>query len=140
MRTGELKGERVIVVEDEASAAAVLKNILEGAGAEVILWQLRNAPIGFIDQRNALVAVLDCQPVSRERRALVRGLRQRGIPFVFYGAEPPGHASAERDALFLAKPCPPEKLIAAMRYVLGKERKIPAPASKASSARKAHVK
>ena len=107
----------VLVVEDEPLLAVGLQQSLENVGAQVVRAGQHDAS-RIVDQGNLSVAVMDCHPASAERRALVRRLRQRRVPFLFYSVQPPGSVTTERGAQYVGKPCPPQKIIAAMRYLL----------------------
>ena len=117
MKDAALCGHVILVVEDDTLIAFDLQKNLEDAGAQVAHAGVQDA-LELVAQRSLSAAVLDCHPVSRERRALVRRLKQRGVPFLFYSAQPPADVTTERGAPFIAKPCPPEKIIAAVRYLL----------------------
>lgn len=119
MQDGSLYRQVVLVVEDEPVIAQSFQEGLEHAGAEVIRAGLKEVP-AFIQRRTPSAAILDSDPVSRERRAIVRRLRQLRVPYLFYGTEPRPNVTTERDAPFIAKPCPPEKIVAAVRYLLGR--------------------
>lgn len=110
--------ERILVVDDARLLAVDLREDLEGAGAHVAHVGLKDA-LGLAQQSKPSLTILVCHPDSAERRALIRQLRQHGLPFVLYGAEPPSEATTERGALFIAKPCPPARMIAAVRFLLG---------------------
>ena len=117
MENHALHGQTVLVVGDELLFGRDVQESLEDAGAQVAQATLEDAS-GLVQQRSLSAVVLDCHPVSRERRALIRLLRQRDVPFLFYSVEPPADVTTERGAPFIAKPCPPDKMIAAVRYLL----------------------
>ena len=119
MEGDALSGHVVLVIEDEPSAAQELHDHLKCAGAIIARHDLQGAR-EHIQQRRLSAAVLDCHPTSRERRALIRSLRQNCVPIIFYGANPPGDVTTERGALFIEKPCSQEKIVAAVRYLLGR--------------------
>ena len=117
MQDDALLGQLVLVVEDEPLFAHGLQQCLENAGAQVARPGLLEAP-AFVQLATPSAAVLDCHPASRERRALIRLLRQCDVPFLFCSAQPPAHGTTERGAAYIIRPCPPEMLIAAVRYLL----------------------
>ena len=112
-----LCGQIVLVVGEEPVRDFGPYKSLEDAGIELARASLQDAP-RVVQQRSLSAVVLDCHPVSGKRRALIRLLRQRRVPFLFYSVEPPAEFSTERGAPFVARPSPPEKMIAAMRYLL----------------------
>ena len=116
MQDDELCGQVILLVEDKPQITHDMKESLEKVGARVLQVSLQEASELF-QQINVSALVMDCRPVSRERRAFIRQLRRRSAPFLFYGAEPPADVTTERDILFIAKPSTPAKMIAAVRYL-----------------------
>ena len=90
VRPAELRGLRVLVVEDEFLVALELETMLHGLGAEVI------GPLGGLDQAVACarqealdLALLDVNVGGRLVTPVAEALAARAIPFVFctgYGA------------------------------------------------------
>jgi DNA-binding response OmpR family regulator len=119
MQDNELCGQVILVVEDKPLITRDMRESLEKVGARVLPKSLQEAS-EFIQQTEVSALVMDCRPVSRERRALIRQLRRRSAPFLFYGMEPPADVTTERDILFIAKPSTPAKMIAAIRYLTRK--------------------
>ena len=119
MQHGILAGQVVLVVEDDQVIAQSICKALEYAGAEVTCTILP-AVTALIKQRMPSALVLDCHPVSGERRVLIRRLRHHRLPYLFDSSEPPGGVTTERNAPFIPKPCPPEIIVAAVRYLLGR--------------------
>jgi DNA-binding response OmpR family regulator len=115
----KLSGDVVLLVDEPFLTTADLGTTLEYAGAEVLRVGLREA-LELVQQRRLSAAVIDCHPISRERRALVRDLRHRKVPIIFYSLEPPADVSTERGVPFIAKPSSSEKIIAAVRHALGR--------------------
>ena len=119
MEDDELCGQVILVVEDNPLNTRDMQENLEKAGALVLQVCLQEAS-ELLQQTNVSALVMDCRPVSRERRAFIRQLRRRPIPFLFYGVEPPADVTTERDIVFIAKPSTPAKMIAAVRYLTRK--------------------
>jgi DNA-binding response OmpR family regulator len=119
MQIGTLRDQVVVVIDDASSFAPGLQESLENAGATVARLPLQDAPKA-LDEGKLSVAIVDCYPPSRERRALIRRLRQEQVPFLFYSAEPPSDVTTERGAPFIARPCSPAKMVAAVRYLVGR--------------------
>ncbi|APA87371.1 response regulator [Paraburkholderia sprentiae WSM5005] len=89
----ELRGRRILVVEDDFSVAQALCGLIEEAGAKVV------GPIGWFDQALTYVkanqdefdgAVLDVDLHGEKSYAIADWLAERGVRFVFttgYGAD-----------------------------------------------------
>lgn len=106
-----LAGKRILVVEDEFIVAAMIGDILEDEGAEVV------GPAGSLGEGLALAererldaAVLDWNLGGQPGAPVARALRTRGVPFVIatgYGAVQDEFA----DVTVLSKPYQPGKLV-----------------------------
>jgi DNA-binding response OmpR family regulator len=111
-RSPELRGLRILVVEDEFLVALELEGMLQELGGEVI------GPLGNLDQALAVarehpldVAVLDVNLGGRAVTPVADALAARAVPFVFctgYDAMslPVRHAAAP----LLMKPCQAREL------------------------------
>jgi CheY-like chemotaxis protein len=85
MKTNQLRGCTVLIVEDDYTAAMDLQLSLEEAGATIV------GPVGRIDDAIGLVwdlfdidvAVLDINIRGERVYQVADALRERGIPFVF---------------------------------------------------------
>ena len=116
MQEAALCGQVILVVEDKPLITRDMRDNLERSGARVLQVGLQDAP-EFLQQINVSALVMDCRPVSRERRAFIRQLRRRAVPFLLYGVEPPADVTTERGVVFILKPSSPAKMIAALRYL-----------------------
>ncbi|WP_225204563.1 response regulator [Novosphingobium huizhouense] len=106
-----LAGKRILVVEDEFIVAAMIGDILEDEGAQVI------GPAGTLAEGLDLgggetldAAVLDWNLGGEPGAPVARLLRQRGVPFVIatgYGAVQAEFA----DITVLSKPYRPDALV-----------------------------
>jgi hypothetical protein len=87
-----LLGETVLVVSD-AGAADELRDVLESAGAEVLVARNAVEAMARIAQFDFSSAVIEWRAVSRQHRALVRWLREDGVRILSVSAEPDGTAT-----------------------------------------------
>ena len=120
VRPTELRGLRVLVVEDEFLVALELETMLRGLGAEVI------GPLGGLDRAVACarqealdLALLDVNVGGRLVTPVAEALAARAIPFVFctgYGAASlPGRYVA---VPIVMKPCQLHELTHALLSAL----------------------
>lgn len=105
-----IQGRTILVVDDDFDAD--LRTQLEQKGAKVIGLSCQQALLA-VRRNYPHAAALDWHPTSGPRRALLRQLRKNDVPTLLLGSEPPPPISTGRDAVFVAKPCPTVKLIAA---------------------------
>jgi two-component sensor histidine kinase len=115
-----LRGRRILLVEDEPLVAMEIESQLESIGCEII------GPAGTIETAAKLIAaggfeaaLLDANLAGRPVDELAAALTKKGIPFSFatgYGREalPLGF----REAVVLTKPFGPNQLIAVIRALL----------------------
>jgi CheY-like chemotaxis protein len=103
MRSRELFGRDILVVEDEPLIALELRTALEAAGATVVLTTVRSAARA-IEQQGFSVAILDLRPGASDHRPIARLLRRRGVPFMFYSTHPPEDVTTVRGAPVVLKP------------------------------------
>ena len=116
----DLKGARVLIVEDAVLLALELETGLADAGAEVIgpAYELEEA-MALLD-REIDAAVLDANLNGRSVTPVAEVLASRGIPFVFatgYGEA--GGAPSGFDAPIIRKPYDVTQVAAAVAQVLG---------------------
>jgi CheY-like chemotaxis protein len=137
--SADLRGLRILVVEDEFLVAMELETMLQDLGAEVI------GPLGRLDEAVAIaregmpdLAVLDVNIGGQLVTPVADALAARTIPFVFCtgydGATLPGrHASAP----VLMKPCQAhelkEALLSSLRGRTGPARASPPPSGTGES-------
>lgn len=116
----DLKGARVLIVEDAVLLALELETGLADAGAEVVgpAYELEEA-MALLD-REIDAAVLDANLNGRSVTPVAEVLASRGIPFVFatgYGEA--GGAPSGFDAPIIRKPYDVTQVAAAVAAVLG---------------------
>jgi len=114
----ELRGRRIMVVEDEALVAMLVEDALVDAGFDVV------GPVATVQEALTLLdqgaqpeaAVLDLNLAGETSTPIADALAERGVPFVVatgYGAA--GLPSEHKDVPVLAKPYDPIELTATLR-------------------------
>jgi DNA-binding response OmpR family regulator len=116
-----LAGETILVVEDDPVAKNQLEPALQEAGADVVCADCARAVV-LVERPFLSAAILDCYPQSGDRRAIIKRLRKRRVPFVIYSAEAPATVTSGLGAPWLEKPAPPAALIARLAVMLNKRR------------------
>jgi CheY-like chemotaxis protein len=81
-----LRGQTVLVIEDEPLIALDLANELETAGAHVICAHSPQTACYVIDKHQLSAAVVDFRLGEDGAEAAVARLRNRKVPFMFYTA------------------------------------------------------
>lgn len=119
MRGDALAGHTILVVDDQPSAGAELISALRAAGAIVDCAGCARAAV-LIERPFLSAAVLDCVPLSGERRAIIRRLQERRVRFLIYSTEPPATVTSGLGAPYVVKPSPPETVVAALALMLGR--------------------
>ena len=112
-----LSGKRVLVVEDEFLIALDIQNILESAGAEVVLaYRVKDALDTIHNNGPFEAALLDLKLDSETSLPIADQLRADGVPFVFSTGATGDTAIAARfqDVTIVAKPFGTETLVAAL--------------------------
>ena len=109
----DLKGRRVLVVEDEPLIGMDIVASLEDAGVEVI------GPVGTIEEACRLIrssqfdaALVDANLHGRSVGEVAAALAEQGVPFAFAtGYDKDGLPEGFRDRPILAKPAGPEQVV-----------------------------
>ena len=118
--TAELRGVRVLVVEDEYLVAILIEEILESAGCIVMgpIPRLREA-LEAVDHDDYDAAVLDVNLAGERINPVADALSERNVPFLFvtgYGANSLPSEYAERP--YVCKPFRMAELIGALSNVV----------------------
>jgi DNA-binding response OmpR family regulator len=115
-----LDKKRVLIVEDDPIIALDLSRILKSAGMIVVgpAITLRDAEHLARDNETD-AAVLDVRLEVGDTIAFAHDLRAKGIPFLFQTSDPRSLDGFEPKPVVLAKPFSPDKLVAAVRNLLG---------------------
>ncbi|MFY9840282.1 MAG: response regulator [Xanthobacteraceae bacterium] len=111
-----LEGLRLLVVEDDAILLMDLEQILQSAGAEIVLCRSVADALAALAENRIAAAVLDFRIGQETIVPVARQLSQRGTPFIFYTGQLPGDLSlAEwRRCAVVIKPAPARKIVAAV--------------------------
>src|SRR5205085_817985 len=97
--------------------ATELRSALEAVGATVICADCARADV-LVERPFLSAAVLDCSPATSERQAIIRRLQDRRVPFLIHSAKPPATITSGLGAAYVAKPSPPEAVVAALAVLL----------------------
>ncbi len=117
MAEGALWGRLILVIEDEPAVAVELEAALRRADADVVVTDCARGAI-LVERPFLSAAVLDCGLAPRERRAIVRRLRERRLPFVIFGTQPPDTVTSGDGAPFILKPAPSDDVVRALTFLL----------------------
>jgi DNA-binding NtrC family response regulator len=111
-----LEGLRLLVVEDDAILLMDLEQILQSAGAEIVLCRSVADALAALAENRIAAAVLDFRIGQETIVPVARQLSQRGTPFIFYTGQLVGDlALAEwRRSAVVIKPAPARKIVAAV--------------------------
>jgi DNA-binding response OmpR family regulator len=111
---------RILIVEDEPIIALTLEDLLVEAGFEVacVTGKLRKA-LALIEGPGCDAAIVDANLSGESTRPAALALTARGVPFIVLS----GYSSEQLQgdfpaALFMRKPCRPDKLIHALRTIV----------------------
>lgn len=112
----QLKGQRILVVEDDPMISLDLEHTLLEAGAEIAGWastvsralELANSP-------GLTAAIVDLRLQSESARPVAVLLGERSVPFVFYSGQADVEAARDwPEVPLLTKPASPDAIVAAM--------------------------
>ena len=109
----------ILVIEDDPMVAIALESALRGADADVVLTDCARGAV-LVERPFLSAAVLDCGRASHDRRATVRRLRERRLPFVIYGTEPPDTITSGDGAPFILKSMPSEEVVRPLAFLIGR--------------------
>jgi DNA-binding response OmpR family regulator len=111
---------RILIVEDESIIALTLQDLLVEAGFEVacVTGRLQKA-LALIEGAGCDAAIVDANLGGVSTSPAALALAARGVPFVVLS----GYSSEQLQgefpaALFMRKPCRPDKLIRALKTIV----------------------
>jgi CheY-like chemotaxis protein len=116
-----LRGQQILVVEDEPIIAMELQASLEDDGAEVIGPACTlAAALDLATRAQFSAAILDITLGQETVAPVARLLRQRGIPFLFYSGQTKSDPVRREwpDTPALPKPTPPQRIAQAVAALL----------------------
>ena len=122
------RSRAVLIVEDEPVIAFGIEELLIDAGFAIagVAVRLEEA-LAIIESGICGAAILDANLAGVSAAPAARALTERGVPFLVlsgYARNQQAPALLEA-ALHLHKPCPPERLIQALRCILPAQESVP---------------
>jgi DNA-binding response OmpR family regulator len=116
-----LRGECVLIVEDDALLLMELESILQEAGAKIITC-CRNIKEALMaaEQGRFAAAILDVRIGKGTIAPVARRLAKRGTPFLFYTGQVENDPALAEWAgyVVLSKPARPAAIVAAIAHLL----------------------
>jgi hypothetical protein len=112
-----LAGRSILIVGDAPAVGFGVRTALERAGATVAYADWARAEI-LVERPFLSAVVINSGPSSRARREVIRRLRERCVPFLIYGSEPPATITSGQGAQFIATSEPPEKVVATLIFLV----------------------
>jgi CheY-like chemotaxis protein len=117
MKSAELAGRNILIVEEEPVVALDLRTALEAVGATVVCKRVGDAAKAITHHKFA-AAILDLRPGSNDHRPVARALRKRGIPFLFHSTHHPEDVTTVRGAPVMLKPTGADDIVKAIVLLL----------------------
>jgi CheY-like chemotaxis protein len=114
--SSKLKGQTILILEDEPLVSLDVSEILIGVGARVERVETVRHALDRVDNGTIDAAVVDHRLRGEDSTDVCTRLMMRGIPFVVYSGATVLPESC-RHAPFLTKPADPKRLIAALESV-----------------------
>jgi CheY-like chemotaxis protein len=126
--SNELRGRRIMVVEDEALILLTIRDMLEEFGCEIAASESRSAPAVAAVETTAIDAALLDVNLGRDETSypIADALAARGIPFAFltgYGSG--GLRQGYEGRPVLSKPIEDRNLEKVLRSLLGEGKPLP---------------
>ncbi|WP_052389764.1 response regulator [Belnapia moabensis] len=126
-----LVGRRILLIEDDPLVSMDIEDLLLDVNASMVgPAQTTALALMLLSDERPDAAVLDMKLEGRSAMPVADALSSLGVPFIVLTADVKAGAQAANDiAPVLAKPCEPDKLIAALIGVLGRRGDGPVTAS-----------
>jgi DNA-binding NtrC family response regulator len=107
-----LRGQHVLVIEDEPLIALDLQMALFSAGAAVYIANTVDTALVVADAPAVTAAIVDLRLNGNSVRGVVQRLAKRDPPFIFYTGQTETPTAASWPAVpFLAKPLPAGQVV-----------------------------
>lgn len=112
-----------MLVDDQALIALELEMTIEEAGATVANFVSASDAFAWLETNTPSAAVLDYRIGLETSEALAHTLRARSVPVVFYSGltDLQGIPLQLQACTWLAKPAPPEELVAVLHKLLSSQ-------------------
>jgi CheY-like chemotaxis protein len=114
-----LKGQTILVMEEEVLIALDLRAVLERAGAHVHVVRNAAEALECLSKFDVTAGVVDWRPASEDHRVIARALKQKQVRFLFYATHPPEDVTTVRGAPVFLKPGRPEEIAKALALLTG---------------------
>jgi DNA-binding NtrC family response regulator len=116
-RSQDLRGMRVLVVDDEFLIATAIEQTLADAGADIVSAATLPAALKIATEEPLSAALLDVRLGRQTSEEIADMLAARGIPFVFYTGQPLPDGMREKHpaAEVLIKPIHQDAFVRAIR-------------------------
>lgn len=112
-----LAGREILIIEDEPVVVRDLAKAFQNAGAEVVCADCVRGAI-LAERPFLSAAVMDCIPPTSDRQSIVRRLRERDVPFVFYGTVSSASIAPRRSVPFIARTTAPAEVVRAISSLI----------------------
>jgi signal transduction histidine kinase/ActR/RegA family two-component response regulator len=134
LESGDIRGLRVLIVDDEADSRSLVQRVLEGAGAEVVTAGSVAEAVDRFERFRPDLMISDIGMPQEDGYSLIRRIRDRlpadggetaAIALTAYArAEDREHALAAGFHEHVVKPVEPARLVAVVAAVAGRERAV----------------
>jgi DNA-binding response OmpR family regulator len=114
----KLKGALILVVEDEPLIALDICASLEDAGAQVLKAATVAKALTAIDAHRCSAAVVDFWLGYDTGRAVVRRLKEKNIPFLYYSGRDRDDFTTGSRAPVVSKPAGGREIVGMLRLLL----------------------
>ena len=120
-----LRGQSILIVEDEPLITMDLTLAFEHTGAELTSTNTLKHALLLVEHDGLSAVILDHSLGDDDSTLLCRRLTERGIPYMIYSGYPK-RDDAPDDLVYVSKPASHEKIVAAMEGLIGcAEEKLP---------------
>lgn len=119
MDRADLKGQTILVMEEEVLIALDLRSVLERGGAHVHVVRNAAEALACLSKFDVTAGVIDWRPASEDHRVVARALKQKQVRFLFYATHPPEDVTTVRGAPVFLKPGRPEDAAKALVLLVG---------------------